>query len=196
MVCYAGQHNQLKPTGGISGLRPFCVATPVGFFIGDSSMKTCPKCNKAKPLSAYSKNRTQYDGYCGRCKTCVSAYQKAYQKTDIYLSKQRAYRKTKRGREVHRKALARYYQSEKGRASRRIASQKFRKNHPDRTIANSSVAEAVKAGRIPRPDSLNCCCCYEPAKQYHHYLGYNKKQRLDVKAVCVKCHTKIHWNVA
>ncbi len=38
MVCDAEQDN-LKPTGGKSGLRPICVAASVGFFIGDRTMK-------------------------------------------------------------------------------------------------------------------------------------------------------------
>ncbi len=39
MVCDAVQHNQIEPFGGNSGLRPFCIATPFGFFIGDNTMK-------------------------------------------------------------------------------------------------------------------------------------------------------------
>ncbi len=39
MVCDAVQHNLLKPTGGNSGLRPSCIATPFGFFIGDNMKK-------------------------------------------------------------------------------------------------------------------------------------------------------------
>lgn len=39
MVCYAEQHNQIRPTGGTSGAIPFCVTTPVGPFFGVSTMK-------------------------------------------------------------------------------------------------------------------------------------------------------------
>ena len=39
MICYAELNNQTKPTGGNSGAIPFCVATPVGFFIGDNIMR-------------------------------------------------------------------------------------------------------------------------------------------------------------
>ncbi len=42
MVCYAVQYNLLKPSGGKSGSRPNCVATPVGFFLGDVPMKRIP----------------------------------------------------------------------------------------------------------------------------------------------------------
>lgn len=41
MVWYA-QNNQLKLAGGNSGLRPMCIPTLAGFFIGDSTMKRIP----------------------------------------------------------------------------------------------------------------------------------------------------------
>ena len=39
MECVAVKHNQIRPTGGNSGLRPNCNATSVGFFIGDNTMR-------------------------------------------------------------------------------------------------------------------------------------------------------------
>ena len=39
MICSVEQYNQLKPIRGNSGAIPFCAATLVGFFIGDSTMK-------------------------------------------------------------------------------------------------------------------------------------------------------------
>lgn len=46
MVCYAVQHNLPQSAEGMSGLRPYCVATLAGSFIGDNAMnckhKTCP----------------------------------------------------------------------------------------------------------------------------------------------------------
>ena len=41
MKCYAEQQNLIESTEGNSGLRPFCIATSVGFFIGDK-MKQIP----------------------------------------------------------------------------------------------------------------------------------------------------------
>ena len=36
MICYAEQHNQIELAGGNSSESSTCVATPVGFFIGDN----------------------------------------------------------------------------------------------------------------------------------------------------------------
>ncbi len=42
MVCYARKSNLLKPSGGISGSYPSCIATPVGFFLGECTMRHIP----------------------------------------------------------------------------------------------------------------------------------------------------------
>ncbi len=42
MVCYAVQHNLPQSAGGTSGLRPYCVATSAGSFIGEFIMKRIP----------------------------------------------------------------------------------------------------------------------------------------------------------
>ncbi len=39
MECYAETTNQIRPAGGNSGLRPFCVATLVGFSYWSNKMK-------------------------------------------------------------------------------------------------------------------------------------------------------------
>lgn len=42
MVWYAVEYNQIEPARGNSGLRPICVPTLAGSFIGDSTMKRIP----------------------------------------------------------------------------------------------------------------------------------------------------------
>lgn len=42
MVWYAAKYNQTEPARGNSGLRPFCVPTLAGSFIGDRIMKRIP----------------------------------------------------------------------------------------------------------------------------------------------------------
>ena len=42
MVCYAEINKITKPTEGISGLMPFCVATSVGFSCWSDKMRTIP----------------------------------------------------------------------------------------------------------------------------------------------------------
>ena len=42
MECDVVQDNQNKSTGGTPGLRPYCIATPVGFYFGGLTMKQIP----------------------------------------------------------------------------------------------------------------------------------------------------------
>ncbi len=43
-------------------------------------MKECLRCNKTKPLSKFSKDRTRKDGLAKWCKSCVKKYQRGYNK--------------------------------------------------------------------------------------------------------------------
>ncbi len=55
MVCYAEQHNQVKPDRGNSGASPFCVTTLSGLF-GD-----CPM-NEIEAAKAYDKKAKELFG--------------------------------------------------------------------------------------------------------------------------------------
>jgi hypothetical protein len=41
-------------------------------------MKTCPKCNQAKPLEEFNRDRHNTDGRQQRCRTCANEYRRAY----------------------------------------------------------------------------------------------------------------------
>jgi hypothetical protein len=41
-------------------------------------MKTCSKCGEPKPLSQFSKDKAQKDGFYGTCKNCVGIKRKEY----------------------------------------------------------------------------------------------------------------------
>lgn len=61
MACYAHKLNQLRPVKGNSGLRPVCVATLTGFFIGNNMPKIviiCKYCQKE--FKDYFSNNRQY----------------------------------------------------------------------------------------------------------------------------------------
>jgi hypothetical protein len=52
------------------------------------NLKRCSKCGIEKDESKFSKDRTQKDGLCHKCKQCSSEYQKIYKKQ--YLEKNKA----------------------------------------------------------------------------------------------------------
>ncbi len=63
----------------------------------------------------------------------------------------------------------------------------------DRAQARVAVNQDVKAGRIPRPDSLPCFDCGHVTgdgrrHEYDHHLGYGAEHHKAVQAVCSTCH--------
>lgn len=184
--------------------------------------KKCTVCKQIKPLSEFYKNCTTKDGYRNECKICHSKYTKKYFQT-------------KRGKEVNRKAMQRYQQSEKRKITKKrysqtekgkitkkrhrqtekykttqrhyqqskegkIAQKRYNQSgkgianqkryhicHPKCRKAESAVNYAIKIGRLPRPDTLQCYYCPKQAEQYHHW-SYAPEHFLDVIPVCVKCH--------
>ena len=62
--------------------------------------------------------------------------------------------------------------------------------YPDRASARLAVTRAVSGGRLPRASSCKCFDCGGPAKEYDHYLGYEREYWLTVQPVCKVCHSK------
>jgi hypothetical protein len=72
--------------------------------------KVCSKCGELKPLSAFNKNKTSNDGHRSQCRECQRAIR--LENRDYYMEKsaeyrEKAYRKTDRGKEVRAKINSR-----------------------------------------------------------------------------------------
>lgn len=65
---------------------------------------------------------------------------------------------------------------------------KTRKKFANKYKARELIATEVKRGNIPKISFLVCKICNKQAQEYHHYLGYEKKQWLDVIPLCINCH--------
>lgn len=68
----------------------------------------------------------------------------------------------------------------------------FHASPVSKAAAQSKVAAAVTAKRIPPARDCTCVGCGAPAREYHHHRGYDKAHALDVVALCIKCHRQIH----
>ena len=64
---------------------------------------------------------------------------------------------------------------------------------PEVKAAHWTVSNATRRGKLVKPSTLLCVDCGNPAQCYDHYLGYAKKHRLDIQAVCYSCHQKRAW---
>ena len=136
--------------------------------------KRCSKCKDDKSTSEFHKDKSRADGLCYLCKICNNKRLAQHQKTKI----------GKIARKRHR-------QSEKGKATHKRAYQKYAANHPERRKAKDAVNNAIKSGKLPQPNTLNCNYCPKQAEQYHH-PSYEPEHWLDVIPVCCLCHRKIH----
>lgn len=134
-------------------------------------MKSCTKCHQKKDLMEFYKNKPSRDGHLNKCKTCCKKYCQ-----------------TEKDRANHK----RFDQSEKGKARNK----RFNICHPNRKKATHAVSNAIRAGRLPRPDSLLCHYCPVQAQEYHHWHGYEPEHWLDVIPVCIECHYKYKRKIA
>jgi hypothetical protein len=76
----------------------------------------------------------------------------------------------------------------RARKSSRMAGIKYRGQHPERKIAQSAVANAVRDGRLIRPNK--CSACMKSCKPEAHHPDYQRK--LYVRWLCESCHTFAH----
>lgn len=71
---------------------------------------------------------------------------------------------------------------------KRAERQAWRKRHPEQRGAHRTVAKAVKAGRLVRPEL--CEDCGQPGQIQAHHDDYSK--RLVVRWLCHACHIEAH----
>lgn len=75
-----------------------------GVFYFGAKMKQCTKCKEWKDESEFYKHKLHKDGLSSNCKICINSKIAEYHKTD-------------KGKEVGKKARAKYKKSEKGKVS-------------------------------------------------------------------------------
>jgi hypothetical protein len=63
------------------------------------------------------------------------------------------------------------------------------KRDRDKILARNAVREAVRRGRLIRPDGCSLCQCAGPVEAHHH-KGYALEVRLDITWLCKRCHRK------
>lgn len=134
-------------------------------------MKTCSKCKQNKPFADFGKKQSNKDNYQYECKIC-----------------RKHYRQSAKGKA----AKKRYQQSEKGKN----VYKRFDIRNPEYHKATHAVNNAIRDGKLPRPDTLFCHYCPKLAQQYHHWHGYEKEHQLDVVPACKKCHDIKHRKIA
>ena len=127
-------------------------------------MKWCPKCKQDKGLSEFHKNRSSKDGLQSWCKICRAKWGKS-------------------DPEYHKK----YSQTEMGKQAIRRSAENQRYKDPAKVKARQTVNNAVRDGRLTRPDT--CKSCKKEKFVQGHHEDYSKP--LDVDWLCLECHRKL-----
>ena len=135
-------------------------------------MKPCRECGEVKPLSEFYEHPEMADGHLNFCKECKRKYARLRQRTEAV----RAYDR-RRAKLPHRKEL------------RAKINRRWSQKHPERKKAHSAVNNAVRDGRLDKPDACEDCG-KEGVLLHGHHEDYS--QPLEVEWLCVPCHGQRH----
>lgn len=138
-------------------------------------MKTCFKCGIEKPMHEFYKHKEMGDGHLGKCKECT--------KKDV-----------RKHREDNQERVRLYDRTRSKAKHRRDANakrnSKYKERFPEKYNANRKVNNAIRDGRLDRPDY--CEMCGHPCIPHGHHWSYKEEHWLDVEWLCVVCHMQLH----
>lgn len=153
-------------------------------------MKTCFKCGAEKPLTDFYKHKGMKDGRVNKCKECNKndVRENRAENVEYYRGYDaKRYKDDPKVRARH----ARYQKTEAGRASAAKSRGKWLANNADKRAAHVILGNAVRDGRVDRPDT--CSECGSAGRIEGHHEDYTKP--LDVIWLCRNCHTEAHRNL-
>ena len=174
----------------------------------DGHLNYCKACISAKNAARYRKNASRI---CARSAAWrrenaerLRHYRKAYYIANEdecnAKAKQRAADPTKRAQDAQRRheyyqknkermdeRAKEYRQSDRGREVMDRAHRRERIVHAEKIKARTAVSNAIRDGRLTRPDA--CCRCGQAGfVEAHHEHGYDRGHMLDVIWLCPHCH--------
>lgn len=125
--------------------------------------RRCSQCKSIKPLDQFTKNRSKPLGHNYECFPCAADSSREY--------------------------YEKYHENHKNEFA--VYRQRYKENNPEEIKARQVLNNAVRDGKILRPES--CIRCNSTRRiQGHHYLGYAPEHHFDVMWFCESCHKTIH----
>jgi len=132
-------------------------------------MKTCFKCNNEKPLNEFYKHPKMGDGHLNKCKECA--------KFDVHQHRHGA------GRD---RVLE--YDRRRGNRQDSLYQSQLKDRNPAAYRARNAVSNAVRDGKLVRPD--RCSHCSKVCRPHGHHHDYSLP--LSVTWLCAACHRQLH----
>lgn len=138
--------------------------------------KVCFKCGEMKAIDDFYRHPGMSDGRLNKCKECTRA--------DVRNNRlrRRAYYN-----EYDRR---RFQDNPKRRAETIERSLSYKDRSPQKYRAHYAVSNAVRDGRLHKPDICERCQCPPAIRLEAHHHDYNKP--LDVAWLCTDCHSEAH----
>jgi transposase-like protein len=148
--------------------------------------KKCFKCNWVKPVEDFYRHPQMADGRVNKCKECnkKDVRQNRLDNFEHY----REYDKARANNPDRVIARQEYARTEAGIAAANRAKNKWTQTNPIKRQASLKVNNAVRDGRLRKPDY--CESCGEAKRLCGHHDDYAKP--LDVRWLCDLCHRAWH----
>lgn len=149
--------------------------------------KKCFKCEKTKDLAEFYKHKQMKDGHLNKCKDC--------NKRDVSLNYRENidhYKEYERSRAnlPHRlQARENYSKTEEGKKALGRGSKAWSRRNPIKRMASTIVGNAVRDGKILKPETCEGCGS-KPNRLHGHHDDY--AYPLVVRWLCPGCHNKWH----
>lgn len=152
--------------------------------------KTCFKCGHRRPIGDFYKHKMMADGHLNKCKECTKQDTKENRDAKIeYYKRYDAWRFKNDPKVKARHAI--YRMTENYAKSSSASKDRWINRNPEARAAHVILNNAVRDGRIEKPDLCSCCGMFTPSRMLHgHHHDYTKP--LDVTWLCVFCHSAIH----
>ena len=142
------------------------------FLSSATATKTCFKCATEKPVFDFYRHPAMADGFLGKCKECTK--RDARQSRILRIDQAREYDRS-RSRGASRRAYS-------------CAREKnYRKANPEKYRAKTALNNAIRDGRISKPDA--CEICGKRERIHGHHFDYSLP--LLVIWLCAECHGQI-----
>ena len=148
----------------------------------------CKSCGEERPLTDFYKGHHSRDCRTGKCKECVKESVKANRLVNLGYYKEydrRRFQDDPRVISRHR----RYQTSPNGLISSNTAKAKWDNNNPLKRAASNAVNNAVRGGKLTKPNSCSDCG-KEKSRIHGHHDDYAFP--LVVRWLCPRCHTAWH----
>ena len=134
-------------------------------------MKTCTRCGEHKPPEGFQIRNASKDGLTASCKECLKTYDRMRANLPHRVKARMDYQKTTSGMKASSKAK-----------------RDFALRNPHKRTAHIKVGNALRSGRLSRPDY--CESCKQQCRPEAHHCDYGKP--LEVQWLCKACHVKWH----